>query len=252
MAHRGSEPHNPTVSDWLVFSDFWALLLRSSGANLNFQADLLMRHKDSREIQKVSRLITQRSVYHFLRWLEWCCCFLGSLPGVFPQRMNSRVMITSGDTAQLYRQENPMWNVSAWARVLQKSQTMKRESWPLNYSRKQRWQKQNLFCARRCVTHSKLEVKERKEKKGRKKTTTLLFMNQQCVSVWVDKTAASCFDRFSLSYSVGRKVVPISLKSHWKGPSCSARYCLWLALSFFSSAAICPIKQRQDKRADDR
>lgn len=48
-------------------------------------------------------------------------------------------------------------------------------------------------------------------------------MNQQCVTMWVDKTASSCLVRFSLSYSVGQKVMPTGCKSHWKGSSCSAK-----------------------------
>lgn len=70
-------------------------------------------------------------------------------------------------------------------------------------------------------------------KPGDKKKKTRLFMNQQCVSMWVDKTASSCLVSFSLSYSVGQKVMPTGSKSHWKGPSTPARYCLWIAVVFF-------------------
>lgn len=59
-----------------------------------------------------------------------------------------------------------------------------------------------------------------------KKKKARLSMNQQCVSLWVDKTGSSCLVSFSLSYSIGQKVMATGFKSHWKDSSCSARYCL--------------------------
>ena len=83
-----------------------------------------------------------------------------------------------------------------------------------------------LFTARWRVRHSNLKIKRKK---------TRLFMNQQCVSMWVDKTASSCLVSFSLSYSVGQKVMPTGFRSHWKGPCSSPqRHCVWRAKSILS------------------
>ena len=127
---------------------------------------------------------------------------------------------------------------------------MKRKSQPSDPGRKQKWtlnkillshfvlflffvslswngkKKQTFLSFHRLLVCQafRLEVKKKK---------TWLSMNQQCVSMWVDKTASSCLVRFSLSYSVGQKVMPMGFKSHWKGPSYSARYCLACKVLFF-------------------
>lgn len=144
--------------------------------------------------------------------------------------------------------------INVFSSEMDKKPNRKRESRPLDHFGKQNWtqpaakkkfyfhtlfnlssffsslsengEKTFFYLLTACwhVRHSNLKIKRKK---------TRLFMNQQCVSMWVDKTASSCLVRFSLSYSVGQKVMPTGFKSHWKGPSCSARYCLWLAKLFY-------------------
>lgn len=91
------------------------------------------------------------------------------------------------------------------------------------------WNAKNPFLSFHCL----LVCQVFKPEDLKQKKNPWLSMNQQCVSMWVDKTASSRLVRFSLSYSVGQKVMPTGFKSHWKGPSCSARYCFWASNGFF-------------------
>lgn len=68
--------------------------------------------------------------------------------------------------------------------------------------------------------------RRKKEKKGR-----AVYESAMCQSVSGQDKSLHAWLGFH-SYSVGQKVMPTGFKSHWKGPSCSARYSLSIFFIF--------------------